>query len=75
MLYAHNKTWTYLKANRRIHGTLHTLPNHQHQSTVETISQQGETWWPWRVKLMNNINCNLDFQLKSERVLIISSVC
>ena len=21
------QTWTYLKANRRIYGTLHTLPN------------------------------------------------
>ena len=30
--------------------------NHHHHSMVVTGSQQGRTCWPYRVKLMSNIN-------------------
>ena len=30
--------------------------NHHHHSTVVTGSQWGRTCWPYRVKLMSNIN-------------------
>ena len=34
------QTWTYMKADRRIHGTLHTLPK---QPPVAMGSQQDKT--------------------------------
>ena len=33
--------------------------NHHHHSTVVTGSQQGRTCWPYRVKLMSNIKCDI----------------
>ena len=40
-----HETGTYLKANRRSHEILHTLPNNHHLLTVVSDSQQVETGW------------------------------
>ena len=50
------RIWTYLKLrNEKIYGTLCNLPKPHHQVTVIIDSQQGETCWPFRFKLMSNI--------------------
>ena len=52
------QTLTYLKANRRIYGALHTIPKPPSSLIlmVVTGSQWGKTCWPYRVQLLSNIN-------------------
>ena len=37
--------------------------NHHHHSMVVTGSQRGRTCWPYRVKLMSNINVGITFSI------------
>ena len=55
--------WTYLKANKRIHAPCATYQNTYPQLTVIFGSQQGKTFWPFRFKLMSNINKSLTLTL------------
>ena len=52
------QTLTCLKANKGIYGALHTIPKPPTSLIlmVVTGSQWDKTCWPYRVKLLSNIN-------------------
>ena len=50
------QTRTYLKANRKIHGTLVTLPKLPPSFDGVDWLTVSKTHWPYSIKLLSNIN-------------------
>ena len=68
------RIWTYLKVDRRIHGIQHNLQNIHHQLTVVIGSQRGKTCWPYRFKLISNINAMLNKAMNTNNYYISADV-